>query len=241
VTKRVLKLTIELIPSTCWGSNLREALSKSEWDDLRHQTYNEYSHKCGICGASGRLNCHELWKWDDGEHRQILGGLIALCDLCHHVKHIGFAEVLAGEGKLDINDVISHFCLVNRCARSDFRQHYDAALSIYEKRSQHEWTTDFGPYLASFHKKLDSTQLAEVTVIASRLSEQVGCPFDPSEDEATIQAMANMGFTSGRYLQSECLAALSGNTAHSYFHPVLSDIAQHRNLVGEKGTEEAGE
>ena len=60
-----LKLKIELVPHTSWYKNLRKMLPKSEWDKIRKGTYAEYGHKCGICGANGRLNCHEIWKYDD--------------------------------------------------------------------------------------------------------------------------------------------------------------------------------
>src|SRR5258708_22360853 len=53
-----LKLTIELVPETCWYSNMRSALPRDEWDRLRRQVYADYGHRCGICGARGKLHCH---------------------------------------------------------------------------------------------------------------------------------------------------------------------------------------
>ena len=68
---------------------------------LRRQIYAQYHSCCGICQARGRLSCHEIWHYDDDQHVQTLQGFIALCEWCHHMKHLGLAGVLAGEGKLD--------------------------------------------------------------------------------------------------------------------------------------------
>ena len=48
------RLTVELIPSTCWFSNLRSELSKEEWDRLRRATYERASQRCEVCGQRGR-------------------------------------------------------------------------------------------------------------------------------------------------------------------------------------------
>src|SRR5438132_594011 len=110
-----LKLTIDLVPRTSWYQNLRTAVGRPEWDRIRRQAYADYGHRCGVCGAAGMLNCHELWAYDDTSHVQRSAGFIALCTLCHHVKHIGHAGILASQGKLDFNTIIAHFMHVNAC------------------------------------------------------------------------------------------------------------------------------
>ena len=141
-----LRLTIELVPQTCWYNNMRKVLSRSAWDKLRKQVYAQYSHRCGICGALGRLHCHEIWHYDDQLHIQTLRGFIALCEWCHHVKHIGFAGMLADEGRLDFEKVVAHFMRVNGCDRETFDRHYREAFERWEERSRHEWKTDLGEY-----------------------------------------------------------------------------------------------
>src|SRR5262245_37533854 len=54
-----LKLRIDLIPETCWGKNLRLRMKRSEWDKLRKKVYADQGHACSVCGARGRLHCHE--------------------------------------------------------------------------------------------------------------------------------------------------------------------------------------
>lgn len=141
-----LQLTIELVPATSWYANLRKILPTKEWDKIRKSVYAEYGHKCGICGAAGRLECHELWEYDDENHVQTLRGFIALCPLCHRVKHIGLTEIHAAEGLIDYEEVVQHFMKVNECDRGTFEQHRKQAFEQWKQRSQHQWKIDLGPY-----------------------------------------------------------------------------------------------
>lgn len=148
-----LKLRIELVPSTSWYNNLRKQISQREWDKIRKKVYADYGYKCGICGASGKLNCHEIWEYNDEKHIQKLVGFIALCDMCHFVKHIGLADVLASRGELDYEKVVEHFLKVNNCDRKLFEQHRKEAFAKWEERSTHEWQLDLGDYLGFFEKR----------------------------------------------------------------------------------------
>jgi hypothetical protein len=147
-----LKLTIELVPSTSWYNNMRKVLSPQEWDKVRKKSYEDYGHRCGICGASGRLNCHEIWAYDDQKHIQKLNGFIALCDLCHHVKHICLAGILANKGQLDFENLIRHFMAVNACTRKIFDEHHKDAFEKWHSRSRYQWTVDFGEYARLINK-----------------------------------------------------------------------------------------
>jgi hypothetical protein len=141
-----LKLQIELVPATTWYTNLRKVLPQEEWDRVRRKAYADYGHICGICGAEGRLSCHELWDYDDERRIQKLIGFIALCDLCHHVKHIGLAGILASEGKLDYNRVVEHFMKVNKCDLNTFERHREEAFRKWQERSSKEWSVDIGDF-----------------------------------------------------------------------------------------------
>ena len=132
--ERELRLTAELVPSSTWYRNLRTAVPKATWDRIRRDAYRAYGHRCGICGAKGRLNCHEIWEYDDETRVQRLSGFVALCDLCHHVKHLVHAAGLASEGKLDYERVIAHFMRVNGCDRCTFEEHQERAMEAYRRR-----------------------------------------------------------------------------------------------------------
>ena len=151
---RELKLKIELVPSTSWYNNLRNKMDKRDWEQLRKKTYGSYGHQCGICDTrEGRLNCHEIWEYDDKEHIQKLIGFIALCGLCHHVKHIGLAGILAEKGQLDYDKVIEHFMKVNGCDRHTFLAHKRQAFAQWRERSQHDWQVDLGEYRDMIDRK----------------------------------------------------------------------------------------
>ena len=143
---KAVKLQIELVPKTSWGNNLRRAIPSKEWDEIRKTCYAQYNHQCAVCGFQGRLSCHEIWDYDDLGHIQKLIGFIALCDMCHHVKHMGRAGIRAAEGKLDFNRLIEHYMAVNHCSRDDFKQHKAEAFSEWRERSRHEWKVDLGTY-----------------------------------------------------------------------------------------------
>ncbi len=143
---RELKLTAELVPSSTWYRNLRTAVPRGTWDVIRRSIYRAHDYRCGICGAKTRLNCHEVWAYDDESQVQRLSGFVALCDWCHHVKHLVHAAGLTSEGKINYERVIAHLMRVNGCDRETFEEHRERALEAYRRRSAEEWRVDFGAY-----------------------------------------------------------------------------------------------
>jgi hypothetical protein len=140
-----LILTIDMIPHTSFMNNVRKAVSQESWDIIRRESYNKYNHICGICGVKDVvLECHEIWEFDDFNHVQKLTGVIALCSDCHRVKHFGFAQTLADQGKLDIEALIKHFMKVNHCRKVTFNKHLALSINTWEERSKKQWTVDLG-------------------------------------------------------------------------------------------------
>ena len=134
------KLTIELVPSTCWFTNLRSELSTSQWDKLRKATYRKANYRCEICGGKGDkhpVECHEIWDYDDENHIQALKGLIALCPACHQVKHIGLAK-LRGKGE----EAANHLKKVNGWNERQTQQYILEAFQTWNQRSQYQWQLD---------------------------------------------------------------------------------------------------
>ena len=132
------KLRIELVPKTCWYTNVRSNVPKRTWDILRRRAYRKAKRRCEICGGKGEkwpVECHEIWHYDDGNYVQRLKGLIALCPFCHEVKHIGLAS-LRGRGEI----AIKHLAQVNGWSKSKAEKHVASASRLWQKRSKHEWT-----------------------------------------------------------------------------------------------------
>ena len=139
------KLTIELVPKNAWHSNLRNKLGRN-WDKIRKKAYKDAGYKCEICGAKGRLECHEIWKYDDEKHIQTLKSFMALCSNCHNIKHIGLSQIRARRGELNFQDLVIHFCEVNKVSSLVFDSEVELAFRIWKHRSEHTWKTDLGKW-----------------------------------------------------------------------------------------------
>lgn len=148
-----MKLTIELVPKTCWYSNVRSNVTNSEWDIIRKKSYNIANNKCEICfdigknqGVNHNVECHEIWQYDDINHIQKLIGLISLCPNCHKCKHPGLAQ-MKGEEEI----VITQLMKVNKMARNEALNYINESFLIWDNRSKHNWTIDIS-YLEEFKK-----------------------------------------------------------------------------------------
>ena len=138
-------LTIELVPKTCWYSNVRSEVSKGEWDKIKKIVSAKANHKCEICNGIGSkwpVECHEVWSYEN--KIQKLERFIALCPSCHEVKHIGLATI---KGRQDI--AISHLAKVNGSSLEDASLYVQEAFGTWSKRSEHQWILDIS-YLDVF-------------------------------------------------------------------------------------------
>ena len=142
-----MKLTIELVPSTSWYSNVRSNISREQWDVIRKACYAKAMHRCEICddhgytqGFNHTVECHEVWDYvtsPEGDHTQVLIDFIALCPHCHKVKHAGLAKI-KGEGSL----VISQLMSVNNMNHSEAVIYIEKSFEVWRQRSKHKWDLD---------------------------------------------------------------------------------------------------
>jgi hypothetical protein len=152
-----IKLTIELIPQPLAKKNLRNRLKPHCWRDISQFFCS--GGRCEVCGAEGKLHCHECWDYEGEAHVQRLVGFKALCQACHAIKHFSAYVVWQGDGtsacienpfyKPDpfrVQASIDHFCKVNRVKEPVFWQHLRKASATQQERSRHEWTQDFGSW-----------------------------------------------------------------------------------------------
>jgi len=142
------RLTCELVPSTSWGNSLKKRLPKMVWDRLRDDCYRNADHQCEICCASGTMEAHEVWSYDDTAHTQTLVRLISLCNDCHQIKHFGRAVKVCSEEELDALSV--HFTRVNCCSEDDFDQHLKQVQAKWAERSRYEWQLILPPEIERF-------------------------------------------------------------------------------------------
>lgn len=146
-----LKLTIELVPSTDFYSNVRSNVTQKEWDVIRKKSYEKASHKCEICGDVGtnqgvkhKVECHEIWEYNDESHIQKLIGLISLCPNCHKTKHVGLTQMKGEEGI-----VINQLMNVNGMTENEAVKYIDESFGVWEERSQYGWELDIS-YLEGY-------------------------------------------------------------------------------------------
>lgn len=140
-----MKLTIELVPQTTWGDNLRSRLPPGKWDQLRKASYAAAGFRCEVCSGVGKthpVECHEIWEYDDEKHVQYLLGLTSLCPTCHEVKHFGRARVIGRE-----RQALEHLMGVNGWSREVALAHVDAAFKTWRERSKYSWTLDLSKLL----------------------------------------------------------------------------------------------
>lgn len=140
-----IRLSIELVPSTSWYDNVRNALTKEEWDIVRKKAYRQDNYKCHICGSTGILQrsatwpveAHEVWEYNDKTHVQKLVKIVSLCPICHHVKHMGLASI---NGQME--EVIKQLCNVNKWSREVSKSYIAFSFDLWKERSEHNWTVD---------------------------------------------------------------------------------------------------
>lgn len=135
-----MKLTIEALHSESSGNNVRTLMSKEDWDLLRSDCYRQAGYTCEICGGKGKewpVECHEVWKYDLKNKKQILVKLQALCTLCHQCKHIGRTTKI---GKLE--ETLKHFRQVNRVRPVTQNRHIQQMWNAYWLREDYNFTID---------------------------------------------------------------------------------------------------
>jgi hypothetical protein len=134
------RLSIELVPRSCFYSNLRSNLSKQDWDFLRTECYTRAGYVCEICGGRGNrhaVECHEIWEYDDINYVQTLVGLIALCPKCHKAKHMALAREMGWHHEAE-----HHLCVINKWDRKTLQTYLDEVFDLFEQRSRHPWQLD---------------------------------------------------------------------------------------------------
>jgi len=141
-----MKVLLELIPKTCFYTNVRTLLPTKYWNILRKESYAKAGNKCEICKQTGKeqgyrhnVECHEIWDYNDEVKTQKLIGLISLCPKCHQVKHFGRATAIGKQA-----EVLKHMETVNGWSHKECLDHLAETMTIHMDRSQYKWRLDLG-------------------------------------------------------------------------------------------------
>ncbi|TAM87647.1 DNA primase [bacterium] len=115
-------LFVDLVPSSCFFTNVRTSVAAADWDRLRRFVYERAGRVCEICGArwdpataawagdgrTRRLDAHERWSYDAVRLVQRLQRIICLCFECHQVTHYGRTSLYG-----DADAAFAHLARVN--------------------------------------------------------------------------------------------------------------------------------
>lgn len=134
------RLRIELVPRTCWMSNVRVHLSQHYGRVLAAEVAADGQYRCEVCGGRGRkhpVEAHEVWLYDHHQQLQTLLRLQALCPMCHSVKHAG-RVINQGNEQL----VLDWLTKVNGWTEPQAIWYLDAVFAQWRERSKIEWALD---------------------------------------------------------------------------------------------------
>lgn len=136
-------LFVDLVPRSCWFTNVRSCVTQQDWERLRRPIFRRAGHRCEACGAAEDraaglwLDAHERWQFDDHTGVQSLRRLIALCKPCHLVTHFGYANVT---GRTD--EALAHLRAVTAMTQPEAWAHVRAAETVWIDRSARVWDLD---------------------------------------------------------------------------------------------------
>jgi hypothetical protein len=138
-------LFVDLVPVSCWFTNVRSCVSAQDWERLRRMITRRAGQRCEICGRPEDrhlhrwLEAHERWTYTTtGAVRvQKLCRLICLCTDCHQTTHYGHAQITG-----HAEEALSHLCAVTGMNPAQAELHIVDACALWEQRSRHQWTLD---------------------------------------------------------------------------------------------------
>lgn len=136
-------LFVDLVPASCWFTNVRSCVAAADWERLRRMVLNRAEQRCEICATSSDpsvkrwLEVHERWAYDAATHVQSLRRLICLCTDCHTTTHFGFAQLRGLDGQ-----AFEHLVEVTEMDETEAGHEIDAAFTLWQQRSQYDWELD---------------------------------------------------------------------------------------------------
>lgn len=169
-------LFVDLVPSTCWFTNVRSCVDARDWERLRRMVTRRAGRRCELCGAAEDraarrwLEVHERWVYDERTRVQALRRLVCLCTDCHTVTHFGLAQVRGLAGR-----AFAHLREVTGMTEAQARRHVDEAFAVWEARSRVAWTLDLSMLTAAGVRLAPPPRAVERAAVAARqLGEERG-------------------------------------------------------------------
>lgn len=130
-------LFVDLVPSSCWFTNVRSCVTQRDWERLRRMVLGRAGHRCEVCArgedrAERRwLEVHERWSYDDARGVQALRRLICVCTDCHTATHLGLAQINGKD-----SEALKHLCTVTGMSVRKATAHVDDTFALWRARSR---------------------------------------------------------------------------------------------------------
>lgn len=137
------RLSVELVPATCWYTNVRSNVTRAEWEKCKRYVRTRSGDRCEICGGVGPawpVEAHEIWHYDDETQVQTLVDLIALCPPCHRVKHIARTATVGGAEVFERS--FRHLATINGWTDDHTARYLQVQHQIWQIRSTMPWRLD---------------------------------------------------------------------------------------------------
>ena len=135
-------LFVDVIPTSCWFTNVRSSISRKDWDRVRKHVYERVNFICECCNINTkehvkftRLEAHERWDYDNITKVQKLMRLIALCHECHEATHMGLAQIRDREVEAK-----NHLKKVRNFSDDECTLHIKDAFDTWRERNKYEWS-----------------------------------------------------------------------------------------------------
>lgn len=143
-------LYVDLIPDTCWFTNVRSCVHQRDWERLRRMLIERAGGRCELCGRGEdretrrRLEAHERFDYDEATGTQTLRRLVLVCSDCHEVTHYGLAQVRGRD-----REAFAHLRAVTGMTEAQAEAHIAQAFAIWDGRSARVWKLDLSPLTAA--------------------------------------------------------------------------------------------
>ncbi len=172
-------LFVDLIPSSCWFTNVRSCVSERDWERIRRVVRARADQRCEACGTGFDHSqqqvpeVHERWEYDPDRLIQALRRLICLCNACHSATHMGLAQIkgLAAEAT-------AHLQRVNVWSPQEAHQHIAEAFKVWRERSASSWELDLTMLTSAGVQIVRPPSAADRREIAAQQLAEQGRPTD---------------------------------------------------------------
>jgi hypothetical protein len=204
-------LFVDLIPASCWFTNVRSCIAPNDWDRVRRTVYARARQRCEACGgerdreAQIWLEAHERWEYDENRTVQKLRRLVCLCTRCHEATHYGRATVYGYDDRAR-----AQLMKVNRWPDRVADRHIEESFAEWDRRNRFDWTLDLSMLTVAGIALADPPQAKQRLVIATATLSggssdttvcEVGAP-GPTEMAETAEPVPRPGWfrdPAGRY------------------------------------------